>query len=130
MTFLTAVRCPVDAAVAYHGSDTEKYLGEVDNLSAPRLMHLGEQDEFTSKTAQAQIKKALGSNPYVRQSTAIRVGITPSLAIMGRTTMPRRRRSPTGGQPNFYIATAINHEQKCNWKSRCEERVLKQRGGH
>jgi carboxymethylenebutenolidase len=63
MTFLTAVRCHVDAAVAYHGADTEKYLGEVDNLSAPLLMHLGEEDEFISKTAQAQIKKALASNP-------------------------------------------------------------------
>ena len=30
MTFLTAVRYRVDAAVAYHGGDTEKYLGEVD----------------------------------------------------------------------------------------------------
>src|ERR1700690_79137 len=29
MTFLTAVRCHVDAAVAYHGADTEKNLGEV-----------------------------------------------------------------------------------------------------
>ena len=59
MTFLTAVRCHVDAAVAYHGADTEKYLGEVDNLSAPLLMHLGEADEFISKPAQAQIKAAL-----------------------------------------------------------------------
>src|ERR1700691_21796 len=64
MTFLTAVRCHIDAAVAYHGADTEKYLGEVDNLSAPLLMHLGEEDEFISKPAQAQIKKALASNPY------------------------------------------------------------------
>jgi carboxymethylenebutenolidase len=63
MTFLTAVRCHVDAAVAYHGSDTEKYLGEVDNLSAPLLMHLGEEDEFISRAAQAQIKAALASNP-------------------------------------------------------------------
>jgi carboxymethylenebutenolidase len=38
MTFLTAVRCQVDAAVAHHGGDTEKYLGEADNLSAPLLM--------------------------------------------------------------------------------------------
>ncbi len=30
MTYLTAVRYGVDAAVAYHGGDTEKYLGEVD----------------------------------------------------------------------------------------------------
>jgi carboxymethylenebutenolidase len=37
MTFLTAVRCHVDAAVAYHGADTEKYLGEVGTLSSPCL---------------------------------------------------------------------------------------------
>jgi carboxymethylenebutenolidase len=61
MTFLTAVRSKVDAAVAYHGADTEKYLGEADNLSAPLLMHLGEEDEFISKAAQAQIKAALAS---------------------------------------------------------------------
>jgi carboxymethylenebutenolidase len=42
MTFLTAVRCHVDAAVAYHGADTEKYLGE---------------------PAQAEIKTALAGKP-------------------------------------------------------------------
>jgi len=61
MTFLTAVRYGVDAAVAYHGGDTEKYLGEVDGLHAPLLMHLAEEDEFISKPAQAQIKKALAT---------------------------------------------------------------------
>jgi carboxymethylenebutenolidase len=63
MTFLTAVRGSVDAAVAYHGGDTEKYLGEVDKLSAPLLMHLGEEDEFISKPAQAKIKAALAGKP-------------------------------------------------------------------
>src|ERR1700734_4489913 len=63
MTFLTAVRCHVDAAVAYHGADTEKYLGEVEHLSAPLFMHLGEEDEFISKPAQAQIKAALAKKP-------------------------------------------------------------------
>ena len=63
MTFLTAVRCRVDAAVAYHGADTEKYLGEVDDLHAPLLMHLGEEDEFISKAAQVQIKAALAGKP-------------------------------------------------------------------
>jgi carboxymethylenebutenolidase len=58
MTFLTAVRYGVDAAVAYHGGDTEKYLGEVDGLHAPLLMHLGEEDEFIFKSAQAQIRAA------------------------------------------------------------------------
>jgi len=59
MSFLTAVRSHVDAVVAYHGGDTEKYLTEVDGLKAPLLMHLGEEDEFISKAAQAQIKAAL-----------------------------------------------------------------------
>jgi carboxymethylenebutenolidase len=64
MVFLTAVRCHgVDAAVAYHGGDTEKYLGEVDGLNAPLLMHLAEEDEFISKTAQAEIKAALAKKP-------------------------------------------------------------------
>ncbi|MCU1335814.1 MAG: Carboxymethylenebutenolidase [Bryobacterales bacterium] len=63
MTFLTAVRCHVDAAVAYHGADTEKYLGEVDGLKAPLLMHLADEDEFISKAAQAEIKAALASKP-------------------------------------------------------------------
>ena len=61
MTFLAAVRCQVDAAVAYHGGDTEKYLGEVQSLHVPLLMHLGEEDEFISKAAQAQIKAALAT---------------------------------------------------------------------
>jgi carboxymethylenebutenolidase len=65
MTFLTAVRYGVDAAVAYHGGDTEKYLSEVDGLHAALLMHLGEEDEFISKSAQAQIKAALAGKPNV-----------------------------------------------------------------
>jgi carboxymethylenebutenolidase len=63
MVFLTAARYGVDAAVAHHGGDTEKYLGEVDGLHAPLLMHLAEEDEFISKAAQAEIKGALASKP-------------------------------------------------------------------
>src|SRR3984885_10031216 len=64
MVFLTAVRYNgVEAAVAYHGGDTEKYLGEVDGLQAPLLMHLAEEDEFISKAAQAAIKAALARKP-------------------------------------------------------------------
>ena len=63
MTFLTAVRYGVDAAVVYHGGDTEKYLGAVNGLDAPMLMHLAEEDEFISKPAQAEIKAALARKP-------------------------------------------------------------------
>ncbi len=60
MAYLAAARYGADAAVAYHGADTEKYLDEVDGLKAPILMHLAEEDEFIPKPAQAQIKAALG----------------------------------------------------------------------
>jgi carboxymethylenebutenolidase len=63
MVFLTALRYGVDAAVAYHGGDTEKYLSEIDGLHAPLLMHLAEEDEFISKAAQTEIKTALASKP-------------------------------------------------------------------
>src|ERR1700739_3073951 len=46
MAFITAARHEVDAAVAYHGSDTEKYLGEVGSLRTPLLMHLCEEDKL------------------------------------------------------------------------------------
>ncbi|CDZ76424.1 Carboxymethylenebutenolidase [Legionella massiliensis] len=59
MVFLMALRHDIDAAVAYHGSDTEKYLNEVAGLHAPLLMHLAEEDEFISKSAQAEIKAGL-----------------------------------------------------------------------
>jgi carboxymethylenebutenolidase len=63
MTFLTAVRYGVDAAVVYHGGDTEKYLGEISGFDSPLLMHLAEEDEFISKPAQAEIIAALASKP-------------------------------------------------------------------
>jgi carboxymethylenebutenolidase len=64
MVFMTAVRSEgIDAAVWYHGGDTEKYLGEVDGLHAPLLVHLAEEDEFISKAAQAEIKTALAGKP-------------------------------------------------------------------
>src|ERR1700689_606922 len=63
MSFITAARHEGDAAGAYHGGDTEKYLGEVGSLRAPLLMHLGEEDEFISKRAQTQIKAGLAKKP-------------------------------------------------------------------
>src|ERR1700741_1710660 len=64
MVFMTAVRNDgIDGAVWFHGADTEKYLGEVDGLHAPLLMHVAEEDEFISKAAQAEIKAALAKKP-------------------------------------------------------------------
>jgi len=66
MAFLTAARSKVDAAVAYHGGDTEKYLSEASAITAPMLMHLADEDEFISKTAQADIKAALAHKSNVQ----------------------------------------------------------------
>ena len=102
MVFMTAVRNDgIDAAVWYHGADTDKYLGEVDGLHAPLLMHLAEEDEFISKAAQAEIKAALSKKPnatvysYPGQSHVFS-------RHNGHTTMPTRQRLPTGGRANFY----------------------------
>src|ERR1700681_238234 len=64
MVFMTAVRNDgIDAVVWYHGADTDKYLGELDGLHAPILMHLAEEDEFIPKAAQAEIKAAVEKKP-------------------------------------------------------------------
>jgi carboxymethylenebutenolidase len=65
MTFLTATRSGADAAVAYYGGDTEKYVGKAPKLATPLLMHLAEEDEFISKDAQSAIHAALGGRPGV-----------------------------------------------------------------
>lgn len=63
MAYLTAVRHRVDAVVAFHGGDTDKYLNEASGLKAPLLMHLAEEDEFISKPAQEAITMALAGKP-------------------------------------------------------------------
>jgi len=62
MTFLTAVRYGVDAAVVYHGGDTEKYLGEVDGLDAPLLMHMAEEDDRACSSDRASHSPTCGDS--------------------------------------------------------------------
>ena len=65
LTFLTATRGKVDAAVEYYGGRTEEFVERGANISHPLLMHLAGEDEFMPKEAQAKIKQVLGSNPNV-----------------------------------------------------------------
>lgn len=65
MTFLTVEQHDVDAAVAFHGAETEKYLGAAGGVRSPLLMHLADEDEFMPKSAQAEIKSALADRPNV-----------------------------------------------------------------
>ena len=66
LAYLIATRHKPDAAVAYHGGDTEKYLDEAHNLTAPLLMHLAEEDEFISEDAQKRIKAVMADLPNTR----------------------------------------------------------------
>lgn len=59
MSFLTAVRAPIDAAVAYYGSKTDLYVEEVKNTETPILLHLAGEDEFMPREAQMRIENAL-----------------------------------------------------------------------
>src|ERR1700683_4241934 len=113
MVFLTAVlNSGVDAAVAYHGGDTEKYLGEVDGLNAPLLMHLAEGDEFISKAAKAALKAALankrdatvysypGQNHAFTRNNGAHYNAAAAALANGRTSefLHRQLRWPTGGR--------------------------------
>jgi carboxymethylenebutenolidase len=66
MSYLTAARHDPDAAVAYHGGDTESYLDEAHSIAAPLLMHLAEEDEYISKDAQRRIRAALTDVPSAK----------------------------------------------------------------
>jgi carboxymethylenebutenolidase len=65
MTFITAARYGADAAVAFHGGETEKYLSEAGGLDTPLLMHLAGEDEYMPKAVQDEIKTALDDKPNV-----------------------------------------------------------------
>lgn len=65
LTYLTAARTQVDAAIAFHGGRTEEFLGEVADIDRPLQMHLAEEDEFIPKEAQRNIIAALAGHPEV-----------------------------------------------------------------
>ncbi len=65
LTFLSATRTRIDAAVAFHGGRTDEFLNEAASLDAPLQMHLAEEDEFIPKDAQRRIVAALAANPLV-----------------------------------------------------------------
>ncbi|UPT95347.1 dienelactone hydrolase family protein [Bradyrhizobium barranii subsp. apii] len=69
MTFLTAARSEVDAAVEYYGGETENHLSEASAVKAPMLIHLAEEDEYISKEAQGKIRAAFANSANVRIHT-------------------------------------------------------------
>ena len=69
LSFLTATRHTIDAAVAYYGGGTDRYVTEGVNLASPTLLHLAEDDEYIPAPARLRIVSALADNPLVEIHT-------------------------------------------------------------
>lgn len=63
LTYLTAARTSIDAAVAFHGGRTEEFLDEAADIDVPLQMHLAADDEFIPPSAQQAIAGALVNHP-------------------------------------------------------------------
>ncbi len=63
LTYLTAARTSIDAAVAFHGGRTEEFLDEAADIDVPFQVHLAADDEFIPPTAQQAIAAALANHP-------------------------------------------------------------------
>ena len=65
LAYLMATRTDTDANVSYYGVDIDKYLAEAEKIQNPLILHMGEDDEYVSPTAQATIQQGLKDNPLV-----------------------------------------------------------------
>ena len=65
LAYFMATRTDADANVSYYGVDIDKNLAEATKIQKPLILHLGENDEFVSLTAQASIQQGLKDNPLV-----------------------------------------------------------------
>ena len=100
MVFMTAVRNDgIDAAVWYHGADTEKYLGEVDGLHAPILVLWPRRMSSFPRRHKQKLKQHSLRN-QMRPCTATPGRVMPSPAITENTTTPPLLTLPTVGRAN------------------------------
>jgi carboxymethylenebutenolidase len=65
LAYLMATRSDVDAAVGYYGVGIEGSLGEAAAITRPLMLHVAEQDGFSSPEAQRQIREALAGITHV-----------------------------------------------------------------
>ncbi|PHM06743.1 dienelactone hydrolase family protein [Nostoc sp. 'Peltigera malacea cyanobiont' DB3992] len=65
LAYFMATRTDANANVSYYGVDIDKNLAEATKIQKPLILHLGENDEFVSLTAQASIQQGLKDNPLV-----------------------------------------------------------------
>lgn len=64
LAFLTATRTDSDASVAYYGVGLGNRVGEKDKIVEPLLLHIADEDAFSSKEEQKVVTDALGAHPH------------------------------------------------------------------
>jgi carboxymethylenebutenolidase len=69
VAFLTATRTDSDATVSYYGVGLEGVVGEVEKLTRPLMLHIGEEDQYVPPTARAVILAGLEHHPEVQAFT-------------------------------------------------------------
>ena len=65
LSFLTATRTDIDAAVCFYGVGIENKVDEAKSLKRPVMLHVAEEDQFVPKAAQATLTEALSGHPLV-----------------------------------------------------------------
>ena len=65
LAFLTAARTDSDASVAYYGVGLGNRTNERDKIVEPLMLHIADEDAFSSKTEQEVVVHALKDNPLV-----------------------------------------------------------------
>lgn len=65
LAFLMATRSHIDCAVSYYGVGLENLLTEVSKIEKPLMLHIAENDKFSSENAREKILSTLKNNPLV-----------------------------------------------------------------
>lgn len=66
LAYLTAARTDSDASVGYYGVNIQNRLGEAANIKKPLMLHIAENDSFSTLEAREQVLAGLMDNPLVR----------------------------------------------------------------
>jgi carboxymethylenebutenolidase len=69
LAYLAATRTDADASVGYYGVALDKRLDEAGKITKPLLLHIAEEDEYSSAEANAKIVAALKDIPGVEIET-------------------------------------------------------------
>lgn len=65
LAYLTAARTTSDGSVSYYGVGLENLLDEQSHIRSPLMLHIADEDSFSSDAAQKQVEDGLADNNLV-----------------------------------------------------------------